>query len=294
MGAITQPKPLVERNTTLPTRYQVARWIKFTGIYLILLALTVVMAFPLVWMLLTSFKDQREVFSTFWPTTFQLSNYERVWDAMNLPHHMLNSVYVTALNVLIVVVTATLAGYAFAKLKFPKRDIIFYFFLAAMMVPGQAILIPMFTFLKDLNLLNTRTGLALSMTGGAIAFAIFLMRAFFRSLPSELADAGKIDGCTEWGVFWHIYLPLARPGIATVIIFQFMGTWNEFMFSTTFIYRPDLKTIQPALYQAVGRYAVDYTALSSGLILAIIPILAVFLVLQRQFVRGLTAGAFKG
>ena len=188
MGAITQPKPLVERNTTLPTRYQVARWIKFTGIYLILLALTVVMAFPLVWMLLTSFKDQREVFSTFWPTTFQLSNYERVWDAMNLPHHMLNSVYVTALNVLIVVVTATLAGYAFAKLKFPKRDIIFYFFLAAMMVPGQAILIPMFTFLKDLNLLNTRTGLALSMTGGAIAFAIFLMRAFFRSLPSELAS----------------------------------------------------------------------------------------------------------
>ena len=255
MSAITQPKPLAQNSSAIPSWYRVARWFKYTATYLILLLLSVVMGFPLLWMVLTSFKNQREVFSSFWPKTFELTNFERVWDAMDLPNHMLNSAYVTGLNVVIVVITATLAGYAFAKLKFPKRDAIFYIFLAAMMVPGQAILIPMFTFLKDLGLLNTRTGLSLSMTGGAIAFAIFLMRAFFRSLPSELADAGKIDGCTEWGVFWYIFLPLARPGIATVVIFQFMGTWNEFMFSTTFVYKPGLKTIQPALYQAVGRNA---------------------------------------
>ena len=239
-------------------------------------------------------KNRREVFNQLLPSQIDLSNFQRVWNEMDLPLHLGNSLFVTGLNVLIVVITATLAGYAFARLVFPRRDTIFYIFILAMMIPGQAILIPMFQYLKNLGLLNTHVGLALSMTGGPIAFAIFLMRAFFRSLPSELGDAGKIDGCTEWGVFRHIYLPLARPGIATVIIFQFMGTWNEFMFSTTFVNTPNAKTIQPALYQVVGRYSIDYTALSAGLLLAIIPILVVFLLLQRQFIRGLTAGAFKG
>ena len=295
MSVIPQQKRLVRSGGSMVTSwYRFARWLKYALTYAILIALSVVMGFPLFWMVLTSFKKQREVFTTFWPKSFELTNYERVWDSMNLPQHIQNSLYVTGVTVGIVVVAATLAGYAFAKLNFPKRDLIFYVFLAAMMIPGQAILIPMFIFLKRIGLLNTRLGLSVSMTGGAIAFAIFVMRAFFRSLPSELADAGKIDGCTEWGVFWRIFLPLSRPGIATIVIFQFMGTWNEFMFSTTFIYNPELKTIQPALYQAVGRYSVDYTALSSGLVLAIIPILIVFFTLQRYFIRGLTAGAFKG
>ena len=276
------------------TTYRLIRGVQSAISYVILVALSVVLGFPLVWMLVTSVKDRREVFSQFLPSHIDLSNFTRVWSEMDLPQHMGNSLFVTGLNVLIVVLTATLAGYAFARLVFPRRDTIFYAFIVAMMIPGQAVLIPMFQYLKNLSLLNTHVGLSLSMTGGAIAFAIFLMRAFFRSLPSELGDAGKIDGCTEWGVFRHIYLPLARPGIATVIIFQFMGTWNEFMFSTTFVNTPKLKTIQPALYTVVGRYSIDYGALSAGLLLAISPILIVFLLLQRQFVRGLTAGAFKG
>jgi ABC-type glycerol-3-phosphate transport system permease component len=274
--------------------YRVIQVVNKTISYIILIALSIFMGFPLFWMILTSLKDRREVFNQFWPSELNFSNYSRVWDEMNLPIHLGNSLFVTGLNVLIVVVTATLAGYAFAKLAFPHRDTIFYAFILAMMIPGQALLIPMFQYLKNLGLLNTHVGLALSMTGGAIGFAIFLMRAFFRSLPSELGDAGKIDGCNDWGVFRHIYLPLARPGIATIIIFQFMGTWNEFMFSTTFINTPNEKTIQPALYQVVGRYSIDYTALSSGLLMAIVPILIVFLVLQKQFIKGLTAGAFKG
>jgi ABC-type glycerol-3-phosphate transport system permease component len=261
-------------------------------VFLILLA--AILAFPLVWMVMTSVKKQREVFSSFLPKTLDFSNYQRVWVALDLPRHLANSVYVTLLTVSIVVVVATLAGYVFARYQFRGRDAIFYIFLGAMMIPGQAILIPMFTFLKSINLLNSLTGLSLSFLGGSVAFGIFLMRSFFRTLPSELGDTRKIDGCAEFGVFWHVYLPLARPGIATVVIFQFMGTWNEFMFSTTFISSPDLKTIQPALYQAVGRYSTDYTALSSGLVLAIIPIVVLYLLLQRQFIKGLTAGAIKG
>jgi len=268
--------------------------IRKTVSYTLLSVLAVVMGFPLLWVILTSVKNRREVFNQLLPSTIDLSNFGRVWNEMELPMHMGNSLFVTGLNVAIVVVTATLAGYAFARLTFRRRDTIFFAFIVAMMIPGQAILIPMFQYLKNLGLLNTHVGLSLSMTGGAIAFAIFLMRSFFRSLPGELGDAGKIDGCDDWGVFRHIYLPLARPGIATVIIFQFMGTWNEFMFSTTFVSTPSAKTIQPALYQVVGRYSIDYTALSAGLLLAIIPILIVFLLLQKQFIRGLTAGAFKG
>jgi ABC-type glycerol-3-phosphate transport system permease component len=276
------------------TYYVAMRRFRSTLAYSFLLLLAVVMGFPLFWMIMTSVKRQREVFTSFLPRQIDFSNFDRVWNAMNLPTHLGNSLYVTGLTVLIVVVTATLAGYAFARLEFPHRNLVFYVFISAMMIPGQAILIPMFRFLKDLDLLNTRTGLSLAMTGGGIAFGTFLMRAFFKSLPAELGDAGKIDGCSEWGAFRHIYLPLSRPGIATVVIFQFMGTWNEFMFSTTLISTPTLKTIQPALYQVVGRYAIDYTALSAGLLLAIVPILIVFSLLQKQFIKGLTAGAFKG
>ena len=193
----------------------------------------------------------------------------------------------TALTVAIVIAIATPAGYAFARYRFPGRDWLFYIFIGAMMIPGQAILIPMFQFLKTIGLLNTLTGLSLSYLGGGTAFAIFLMRAFFLSLPRELGDAARIDGANEFGVFWYVYLPLARPGIATVVIIQSLGTWNEFMFSATFISSPQLKTIQSALFQAVGRYSTDYTALSSGLILALIPIVTVYLVLQRQFISGL-------
>jgi ABC-type glycerol-3-phosphate transport system permease component len=262
--------------------------------YVILVWLAIVTGFPLFWMIITSIKERREVFGTFLPTTIDFSNYARVWTGLNLSDHLLNSVFVTGLTVTIVIVTVTLAAYAFARLEFPGRDIIFYIFLAAIMIPGHAILIPMFTFLKRIDLLNTLPGLSFSFLGGSIPFAIFLMRAFFKTLPSELGDAGRIDGCSEFGVFRHVYLPLARPGVATILIFQFVGTWNEFLFSTTFISDPDLKTIQPAVYQAVGRYSVDYAALSSGLVMALIPIVAMYLLMQRQFIKGLTAGALQG
>jgi len=265
-----------------------------TLVYVTLIAIAIVQAFPLVWMILTSVKNQREVFSSFLPARLDFSNFVRVWNAIDLPKHLLNSLYVTTLTVVIVVFVATLAGYVFARFRFRGRDLLFYAFIGAMMIPGQAILIPMFQFLKAIGLLNTLTGLSLSYLGGAVAFSIFLMRSFFLSLPKELGDAGRIDGCTEFGVFRYVYLPLAKPGIATVVIIQSMGIWNEFMFSNTFISSPGLKTIQAALFQAVGRYATDYTALSSGLMLALIPIVTVYLVLQKQFVQGLTAGALKG
>jgi ABC-type glycerol-3-phosphate transport system permease component len=290
MSVIETPTIGRRRTSSMPPGRIVAR----TAIYLILILLVIIEAFPLVWLILTSVKNSHEVFGTFLPSSLDFSNFGRVWVSFNLPQHLLNSLYVTVLTVAVVIAVSTTAGYAFAKFRFPGREWLFYLFMGAMMIPGQAILIPMFQFLKAVGLLNTLTGLSLSYLGGATAFAIFLMRAFFLSLPHDLGEAARVDGASEWRTFWDIYLPLARPGIAAVLIIQSMNTWNEFMFSSTFIITPALKTIQPALFQAVGQYSTDYTALSSGLIMALIPVITVYLVLQRQFIEGMTAGALKG
>ncbi|MCJ7695093.1 MAG: carbohydrate ABC transporter permease [Anaerolineaceae bacterium] len=262
--------------------------------YFVAISILVFTIFPIIWMAITSVQQRKEVFGTFLPKTLDFSNYPRVWRVMNFPQHFMNSVLVTGATVLIVVVVATLAGYAFARYKFRGRDVIFYIFLGSMMVPPQVILIPMFMFIVDINLINTLPGLIIAYLGRNIPFAMFLMRAFFKTLPSELADAARIDGCSEWQVFWKVYLPLARPGIATITIFQFMNTWNEFMLATTFITDPNKKTLQPSLATAVGQYSTDWTALSAGLLMAILPIVIVYISLQRQFIKGLTAGAIKG
>jgi ABC-type glycerol-3-phosphate transport system permease component len=263
-------------------------------IYAMLVLIAAMEAFPLFWMIITSVKDSHEVFNTLLPTEIKWQNFPRVWFAMNFPVHLGNSLYVTSLTVALVVALATPAAYAFARYRFPGRELVFYTFIGIMMIPPQAILIPMFQFLKSLHLLNSLTGLALSFVGGGTAFAVFLMRTFFLSLPGELGDSARIDGCNDFQVFWHIYLPLARPGMATVVIIQSLYTWNEFMFSNTLIASPSRKTVQSAVFQAVGQYGTDYTALCSGLIIALVPVVVIYLAFQRQFISGLTAGALKG
>lgn len=287
---------LAERPPTMrrSSYYRMQALAKKIGVYGILILLVVVTIFPLLWMLLTSLTPTDETFGSIIPSRLDGSAYQRAWTAMNFLQAFQNTVVVTALTVAIVVAVSTLTGYAFARLSFPGREIVFYIFLAAMMIPGAAILVPMFIFLKNINLLDTTPGLAFSYLGGALPFATFLMRAFFKTLPAELGDAGKIDGCSEFSVFSRVYLPLAGPGVATITIFQFMGTWNEFMFANTFLESPNTKTLQAALYQAVGQYSTDWPALTAGLTMATVPIVIVYLVLQRQFISGLTAGALKG
>ena len=289
-GVIAEVETPALRRTAVRTQALATQ----IGAYAIVIVLAVLTIFPLVWMVLTSLTPQNQVFGALLPTTLDLSGYGRIWTAGSFPHAFANSVLVTAMTVVIIVGVATLTGYAFARLTFPAREWIFYVFLAAMMIPGQAILVPMFIFLKQIHLLDTLPGLSFSYLGGALPFATFLMRAFFKTLPSELGDAGKIDGCSDFGVFRRVYLPLTSPGIATITIFQFVGTWNEFMFANTLIATPELKTLQPALFAAVGQYSTDWPALTAGLTMATVPIVIVYLALQRQFIRGMTAGALKG
>lgn len=263
--------------------------------YVILISLTLGSIFPLVWMILMSLKDRSETYSgKLLPEKVTLSAYSYVFENMQLPLYMWNSVKITLITVATVVFLATLAGYAFARIEFPGKHLIFLVLLSTLMLPGAVLIIPLFLQLSEMHLIDTQLGLILAYIGGGLPFSMFLMRSFFETLPAELVDAGRIDGASEFGIFLRIMLPLARPGIATITIFQFMSTWNEFIFAATFIHDPVRRPLQPALFALVGRYSTNWPALTASLTLSLIPIVAVYLLMQRQFVAGLTTGAIKG
>jgi len=266
-----------------------------TGGYLILLLLTLASIFPLIWMILTSLKDRSETYSpNVIPSKPSLAAYQFLWSQMHVGQYLWNSVRVTSVTVGAVVILASLAGYAFARIDFPGKQTIFLLLLSTLMLPGAVLIIPLFLQLSDMHLIDSQLGLILAYIGGGLPFAMFLMRSFFTTVPGELVDAGRMDGASEFGIFLRIMLPLARPGIATITIFQFMDTWNEFIFAATFLHSPTQRTLQPALFALVGRYSTNWPVLTAALTVSIIPTVTVYLILQKQFVTGLTAGAIKG
>ena len=263
--------------------------------YLVLLGLTTTSLFPLVWMILTSLRDRTEVLAGgLLPSKITVDAYRFVFTELNIGIYFWNSVRITFVTVLVVVALATLAGYSFGRLEFWGKQFLFLMLLSTLMLPAAVLIIPLFLQLSDLGLINSQSGVVLAYIGGSLAFSMFLMRSFFETLPSELVDAGRIDGAGEFGIFWRIMLPLARPGVATITIFQFMNTWNEFIFAVTFIQDPALRPLQPAIFALVGRYSTNWPALAGALTISILPIIILYIFMQKQFVAGLTAGAVKG
>ncbi|MCI2417850.1 carbohydrate ABC transporter permease [Saccharopolyspora sp. K220] len=264
------------------------------GGYGMLVLLSAVTAAPLLWMVLTSVRPPNTVFGgSLIPESFTLDAYRRAWLELDFGSHFWTSMWLTTGTCLLVVALATLGGYAFAKLRFPGRQIIYVTLLSTLMLPATAIIIPLFLELKAFNLLDTRQGLLLVYVGISLPFSMFLMRAFFETLPDELVDAARVDGAGEFTIFWRVMLPLAAPGVATVVIFQFMQTWNEFLFAQTFLQTPAYLPLQPVLYSLIGQYATDWTMLTASLTMSVLPVIVVYVRLQRRFIAGLTAGALK-
>jgi ABC-type glycerol-3-phosphate transport system permease component len=274
--------------------YLVTRFFTRSLGYAVLILLALLSIFPLVWMVFTSLRDRFDVFTgSLIPESIKFDAYEFIFTDFHIGLYFGNSAVVTFFTVITVVSLSALAGYAFAHLNFWGREIIFVVLLGTLMVPPTVLIIPLFLQLRDFGLIDTRLGLILAYISSGLAFSVFLMRQFFKTLPTELIDAGRVDGASEFGIFWRIMLPLARPGIATVLIFQFMGTWNEFIFAATFVHTPELRNLQPAIFSMVGRYSTNWPGLTAALTLSILPIIIVYIFMQRQFVSGLTAGAVK-
>ncbi len=264
------------------------------GLYLALIVTSFLMIVPFYWSVGTSLKLEQFVFSNppqWWPTPLTLQNYVSVFTKIHFYRYFLNSLFVSVVITLAHVFFDTLAAYAFAKLTFPGRDRIFFFLLLGLMVPFQVNLIPLYRIMAALNW--TDTYLALIVPNLAGVFGIFMMRQFLLTLPNDLLDAARIDGCNEFGVFWRIVIPLAIPGIATLIILTFMGTWNDFLWPRIVISSEALFTLPVGLAQLQMKNTSNVAQIMAGTVLTALPMIIVFLFMQKQFIEGMTAGAVK-
>jgi ABC-type glycerol-3-phosphate transport system permease component len=285
-GAAASHTPVRRGRSRLPVGKTVTTFI--------LLPICALMLFPFVWLVLTSLREKNTVFSgPFIPESLTGAAYPTAWTSIEFPLHFWNSLWMTSVTVAGVLIFATLSGYAFAKLDFPFKNALYLLLLTTLMMPATALIIPLYLELKSLGLLNTQAGLVVLYISGSAPFSMFLMRAFFQTLPDELVEAARVDGSSEFTIFFRVILPLARPGVATVVIFQFLQTWNEFLMANTVLQNTKLLPLQPVLFSLTGQYQTDWPTLTAGLTLSIIPVVIVYVRMQNQFVAGMTLGAVK-
>ena len=277
------------RQSTPPAKFFGRFWI-----YLILVVSSIVMVIPFYWSVGTSFKLEQFVFANppqWWPNPLTLQNYVGVFTKIHFYRFFLNSVFVAGITTLAHVFFDTLAAYAFAKLTFPGRDKLFFFLLLGLMIPFQVNLIPLYRIMASLGWINTY--MALIVPNLTSIFGIFMMRQFLISIPNDLLDAGRIDGCDEFGVFWRVVIPLAIPGIATLIILTFMGVWNDFLWPRIVTSSEALFTLPVGLAALQMKNTSNVAQIMAGTVLTALPMIIVFLFMQRQFIEGMTAGALK-
>jgi ABC-type glycerol-3-phosphate transport system permease component len=263
----------------------------------VILSLVAVLALaPLVLMWSSAFKSRVEVAVNplALPTSLNLNNLIEAWTTGRYSKYWLNSIIVAVPTVVGVVALSTLAGYGFARLKLPGGRSLFYLVLLGLMVPFQSYMIPLYFDLQGYGLLSTYLAVILPGIALGLPFGVFFMQAFFRSLPSELSDSARVDGCNEFRVFWHIILPLTAPGISSLVIFQALWTWNSFLMPLIFLNDEAHRTLPMGLMFFQSRFSSDYSLISAGVLITSFPIIVVYLLLQRRFVQGLAAGALKG
>ncbi|MBN2097137.1 MAG: carbohydrate ABC transporter permease [Candidatus Omnitrophica bacterium] len=252
--------------------------------------------FPLFWTFSTSLKTQSQVFSdmSLIPKAFHWENYYLAWTEGSFGVYFLNSVLYTICTVIGIVLVSSLAAYAFSRLKFPGRNLFFFMFLAAMMIPLPGSFVPLYIVMKKLHLLNTPQGYVLCMINVGLSLSIFLLKTFFDKMPTDLEDAARIDGCSKLGIWWNVALPLARPALAVIVIFNSLTVWNEYILALIIFDDTRFMPLQVGLSTFHGEFVTQYPLLMAGIIITVIPILLIYILLQKHIVKGLTAGAVVG
>jgi multiple sugar transport system permease protein len=253
--------------------------------------------FPVVWTLITSLKREGDIVTrniVLIPNPATLANYIAIWTQSNLPPLMRNSAVVTTDTVLICVGAGTFAAYAVSRARFAGRNQMLLFFLVLRMFPVVLMVIPLFIIMRGFGLLDTRIGLALAYTGFLLPIFIWMMKGFFDAIPLELEEAARIDGCSRLGAMIRVILPLVRGGLFACAVFVAIAAWNEYLFALMLTTSAGSRTWPVGLQLMVGEFQLPWGALSAGGILSILPVLALFAIVQRSMVRGLAAGAVKG
>jgi ABC-type glycerol-3-phosphate transport system permease component len=278
------------------TRYRFLGGVITTGQYLILALISFYMVIPFIWMLSTSFKLPQDVFG-FPPVVFSesstLINYQFLIEKRNLLLIVWNTFFVAASGTLISLFFCSLGGYGFAKYKFPGREVLFALLLATMIIPSAVTMVPSFVIMRSFGWYNTFWPLI--VPGAANAFGIFFMRQYISSINDELMDAARIDGADEFAIYWRIILPIIMPGVTSLGLIFFMGSWNNYLGPLIWLKTPDKFTLPLAIFSFGGAVGLtNYTAQMAMSVISIIPLLIIFLAFQRRFVEGITAGAVKG
>ncbi|MCS7460668.1 carbohydrate ABC transporter permease [Paenibacillus doosanensis] len=266
----------------------------FAYTFLILFAIMNIV--PIFWMVINSFKSEQEYaanpFSM--PTGFQFSNYAEAWRIANMNVYFFNSLLITFASLIVTVLLGSMAAYFLARFSFKLRGLTYSLFLLGMLVPIHATLIPIFLIMQKLSLIDTYLSLILPYTAFHLSLTVFILEGFMRGFPKDLEESGVMDGAGIFRIFWSIILPITRPAMATVIILNFIYNWNEYLFALVLITSNALKTLPLGLANFVGIETASYTLQMSALTIALIPIIIFYLLLQKQLVTGMTAGAVKG
>ncbi|MBX7131589.1 MAG: carbohydrate ABC transporter permease [Fimbriimonadaceae bacterium] len=263
---------------------------------LALFALTVIV--PLIWVLATSLKSSDEIFRTPWglPSNPQWQNYPKAWGEAKIGSYFLNSLIATVGTLVLLLPIGAMAAYVFAKYPFRGSKTLFGTFLGGMMFPNFLVIVPLFFLMKNLHLLDTRVGLILVYVAYSLSFTIFVMTGFFQSLPDELMEAAHLDGCTHASTFWKVMLPLARPGLIVVGIFNAIGLWNEYSLALVLLAKDQTRTLPLGIADMVQtqHYQSDWGALFAGLVIVMLPVLVVYWIFRDKIHETMLAGAVKG
>lgn len=269
--------------------------ITMIAVYVLLIVIAFLMLIPFVWMLSASFKMNKDVF-TFpieWiPSNPRPRNYVDIWTKIPLLTFIGNTAKLTIIVTLLQLFTSSFAAYAFAKLNFKGKKVLFLGYIATIAVPWQAYMVPQFMMMRSWGLNNTH--LAIICLQAFSAFGVFLMKQFYEGVPTELCEAARIDGLSEYGIWWRIMLPLSKPALSTLTIFTFVSTWNDFLGPLIYLTKTELKTIQIGLRMFISQYSAEYGLIMAASVIALIPVLIVFLALQKYFVQGVASAGLKG
>ncbi len=267
------------------------------GLWLALVLVALIWIAPFIFILLTSLKTRPDLMQTGafgLPTSIAWENFSNAWQRANLSRTALNSLVIAFTKVPLGLLISSMAAFALTRMRFPFQKVIFLIIVMGTMIPVQVALGPLFHMILGLGLLNQYLGILLPYIAFGVPYQIFILRGFFRTIPKELDEAARIDGASAFGLYWRIILPLALPALAALFILDFVSTWNEFAIALVILQRQEAWTIPLALQAFMGQFGNNYTQLNAAIVMAILPVVIVYLIFQRYFVSGLASGAVKG
>lgn len=265
-------------------------------LYLVLILITALMIIPFLWMLSASIKSNTEVFKItpfqFIPNVPRWDNYKEIWTKIPLMNFIGNTVYLTIIVTFLQLLTSSFAAYAFAKLEFKHKNTLFLAYIATIAMPWQVYMVPQFIMMRGMGL-NDKL-LAMICLQAFSAFGVFMMKQFYEGIPDSLCEAARIDGMSEYRIYASIMLPLSKPALSTLTIFTFVNTWNDYLGPLIYLKTETKKTIQLGLKMFIGQFSAEYGLIMAGSIITLIPVLIIFLCLQKYFVEGVASTGLKG